>query len=87
MHCLVRAIAQLRRWLEISMSNGGMMIGRQRPKENLLHKQNLHNNTEETGWGSERLGCDTIPKEILKYRPKGLRTEGRPLKRWMDSVL
>jgi hypothetical protein len=56
-------------------------------EKNLLQKQNLHNNTEETGRGSERLSCDMIPKEILKYQPKGLRTEGRPLKRWMDSVL
>jgi hypothetical protein len=30
MRCLVRAIAQLRRWLEMSMSNSGMMISREK---------------------------------------------------------
>jgi hypothetical protein len=91
MCCLVRAFAQLRSWLEMSMSNGGMMMSRGKQnklrKKNLLQKQNLHNNTEETGRDSESLRCDTIPKEILRYHPKGLRTEGRPLKRWKDSVL
>jgi hypothetical protein len=33
MRCLVRAIAQLRRWLEMGMSNVGMMISRQKPNK------------------------------------------------------
>jgi hypothetical protein len=35
----------------------------------------------------DRISSDRIPKMILKYQPKGKRNLGRPLKRWMDSVL
>jgi hypothetical protein len=35
----------------------------------------------------DRMSSDRIPKMIIKYQPKGKRNLGRPLKRWMDSVL
>jgi hypothetical protein len=30
----------------------------------------------------ERMDTDRIPKQALKYRPKGKRSIGRPRKRW-----
>jgi hypothetical protein len=32
----------------------------------------------------ERTDTDRIPKQALRYRPKGKRSTGRPRKRWKD---
>jgi hypothetical protein len=32
----------------------------------------------------ERTDTDRIPKQALKYRPRGKRSIGRPRKRWKD---
>jgi hypothetical protein len=34
----------------------------------------------------ERMDTDRIPKQALKYRPKGKRNIGRPRKRWKDQL-
>jgi hypothetical protein len=34
----------------------------------------------------ERMDTDRIPKQALKYRPKGKRNIGRPRKRWKDRL-
>jgi hypothetical protein len=34
----------------------------------------------------ERMDTDRIPKQTLKYRPKGKRSIGRPRKRWKDRL-
>jgi hypothetical protein len=34
----------------------------------------------------ERMDTDRIPKQALKYRPKGKRNIGRPRKRWKDHL-
>jgi hypothetical protein len=34
----------------------------------------------------ERMDTDRIPKQALKYRPKGKRSIGRPRKRWQDQL-
>jgi hypothetical protein len=34
----------------------------------------------------ERMDTDRIPKQPLKYRPKGKRNIGRPRKRWKDQL-
>jgi hypothetical protein len=34
----------------------------------------------------ERMGTDRIPKQALKYRPKGKRSIGRQRKRWQDQL-
>jgi hypothetical protein len=34
----------------------------------------------------ERTDTDRIPKQALKYRPKGKRSIGRPRKRWKDQL-
>jgi hypothetical protein len=34
----------------------------------------------------ERMDTDRIPKQALKYRPKGKRSIGRPWKRWKDQL-
>jgi hypothetical protein len=34
----------------------------------------------------ERMGTDRIPKQALKYRPKGKRSIGRPRKRWKNQL-
>jgi hypothetical protein len=34
----------------------------------------------------ERMDTDRIPKQALKYRPKGKRIIGRPRKRWKDQL-
>jgi hypothetical protein len=34
----------------------------------------------------ERMGTDRIPKQALKYRPKGKRSIGCPRKRWKDQL-
>jgi hypothetical protein len=34
-----------------------------------------------------RMSSDRIPNIILKFKPKGKRNLGRPLKRWKNSVL
>jgi hypothetical protein len=34
----------------------------------------------------ERMDTDRIPKQALKYRPKGKRSIGRPRKRWKDHI-
>jgi hypothetical protein len=34
----------------------------------------------------ERMDRDRIPKQALKYRPKGKRSIGRPRKRWNDQL-
>jgi hypothetical protein len=34
----------------------------------------------------ERMDTDRIPKQALKYRPKGKRSIGRPRKRWKDQL-
>jgi hypothetical protein len=33
-----------------------------------------------------RMDTDRIPKQALKYRPKGKRSIGRPRKRWKDQL-
>jgi hypothetical protein len=35
----------------------------------------------------ERMDTDRIPKQALKYRPKGKRSLGRLRKRWKDQLL
>jgi hypothetical protein len=35
----------------------------------------------------ERMDTDRIPKQALKYRPKGKRSIGRPRERWKDQLL
>jgi hypothetical protein len=35
---------------------------------------------------AERMGTDRIPKQALKYRPKGKRNIRRPRKRWKDQL-
>jgi hypothetical protein len=34
----------------------------------------------------ERMDTDRVPKQALKYRPKGKRSIGRPRKRWRDQL-
>jgi hypothetical protein len=34
----------------------------------------------------ERMGTDRIPKQALKYRPKGKGSIGRPRKRWKHQL-
>jgi hypothetical protein len=34
----------------------------------------------------ERMDADRIPKQALKYRPKGKRSVGCPRKRWKDQL-
>jgi hypothetical protein len=35
---------------------------------------------------AERMDTDRIPKQVLKYRPKGKRSIRRPRKRWKDQL-
>jgi hypothetical protein len=34
----------------------------------------------------ERMDSSRIPNNLLKYRPHGKRSQGRPLKRWSETV-
>jgi hypothetical protein len=34
----------------------------------------------------QRMGTNRIPKQSLRYRPKGRRNLGRPRKRWIDQI-
>jgi hypothetical protein len=34
----------------------------------------------------DRMNTDRMPKQALKYRPKGKRSIGRPRKRWEDQL-
>ena len=34
----------------------------------------------------QRMGTKRLPKQALRYRPKGRRNLGRPRKRWTDQI-
>jgi hypothetical protein len=34
----------------------------------------------------QRMGTNILPKQALRYRPKGQRNLGRPRKRWTDQI-
>jgi len=34
----------------------------------------------------QRMGTNRLPKQTLKYKPKGRRNIGRPRKRWRDQL-
>jgi len=34
----------------------------------------------------QRMGTNRLPKQALRYRPKGRRNLGRPRKRWTDQI-
>jgi hypothetical protein len=34
----------------------------------------------------QRMGTNRLPKQALRYRPKGRRKQGRPRKRWTDLI-
>ena len=34
----------------------------------------------------QRMDTNRIPKQVLRYRPKGRRKIGRPKKRWRDQL-
>jgi hypothetical protein len=43
------------------------------------HRRNLKYHTN-------RMGCNRIPKKIVKYQPTGEVNYGRPMKGWKDYV-
>jgi len=58
--------------------------------QSIREKQNIVNEIKQyqKKWLQhvQRMDTNRIPKQTLKYRPKGRRSNGRPKKRWRDQL-